>query len=85
MNQKKIDQMTYEEALNELEKIVSELESGRAELDKSIELYTRGSQLKDHCDDKLRSAEEKIAMVAKESGKIKLQIKPTSKDTSNDN
>ena len=84
MNQKKIEQMTYEEALQELEKIVSQLESGTAELDKSISLYTRGSELKKHCEEKLRSAEEKIAMVIKAPDKKKLQVKPITKGNTDD-
>ena len=67
MVDKEISKMTYEEALAELEKIVSELESGSVALDKSIELYTRGSLLKDHCDEKLRLAQEKISLLVKET------------------
>ena len=66
MNQKKIEQMTYEEALEELEKIVSQLESGTAELDKSISLYTRGSELKKHCEENVAPIQEEFYSLQKE-------------------
>ena len=78
-----ISKMTYEEALAELEKIVSELESGSVALENSIELYTRGSMLKDHCEEKLRSAQEKISMLVKESDQSELKEK-TFPQSSND-
>tara|TARA_B100000700_G_C14332452_1_gene528846 strand:+ start:207 stop:455 length:249 start_codon:yes stop_codon:yes gene_type:complete len=72
--EEEISKMTYEQALIELEKIVSELESGSATLDNSIELYTRGSLLKEHCQKKLNAAEEKISTVVENSGDSFIQI-----------
>ena len=72
--------MTYEQALIELEKIVSELESGSATLDNSIELYTRGSLLKEHCQNKLNAAEEKISTVVENSGDPFVQIEESPVD-----
>ena len=63
MEEKPIEKMTYEEALQELEKVVSSLESGSVALDKSIDLYTRGALLKDHCQKRLIAAEEKISQI----------------------
>ena len=45
-----IASLSFEQALAELEKIVSELESGRAELERSIDMYERGARLKAHCE-----------------------------------
>jgi len=45
-----IDQMSFEEALQELDTIVSALESDKAPLDQSIESYERGMALKKHCE-----------------------------------
>tara|TARA_B100001057_G_C22792274_1_gene928078 strand:+ start:681 stop:917 length:237 start_codon:yes stop_codon:yes gene_type:complete len=64
--EKKIEKMSYEEAIIELEKIVQKLESGEASLDESIELYSQGSELKDYCRKKLNSAEEKISQISKD-------------------
>ena len=72
--EEEISKMTYEQALIELEKIVSELESGSATLDNSIELYTRGSLLKEHCQKKLNAAEEKISTVVENGGDSFIQI-----------
>jgi exodeoxyribonuclease VII small subunit len=52
--------LTFEAAMKELESIVSELEKGNVDLDKSIALYERGEFLKKHCDGLLKSAEARI-------------------------
>ncbi len=57
--------LTFEQALGELEKIVGELESGQAPLERSIEMYERGAALKAHCEKRLEAARlrvEKIVM-----------------------
>ena len=56
---------SFEQALAELEKIVGELESGQAPLERSIEMYERGAMLKAHCEKRLEAARlrvEKIVM-----------------------
>jgi exodeoxyribonuclease VII small subunit len=60
-----ISDLTFEQALAELEKIVAELESGQAPLERSIEMYERGARLKGHCEARLEAARlrvEKIVM-----------------------
>jgi exodeoxyribonuclease VII small subunit len=52
--------LSFEDALAELEQIVQKLESGRASLDDSIDLYARGSLLKAQCEAKLKSAQARI-------------------------
>ena len=49
MNEHEIDQMTFEQAAAELEKIVAKLNSGSAQLDEMIALYEKGVALSDHC------------------------------------
>ena len=58
-----IAKLNIEEALAELEDIVQRLEAGDVSLEESIDIYTRGAQLKRHCEAKLRAAEEKIEKV----------------------
>ncbi len=58
-----IANMTFEAAMAELEKVVSQLESGSVPLAESIALYERGALLKALCDAKLKSAEEKVAQI----------------------
>lgn len=76
MTEEEVSKLSYEQALSELEKVVATLESGSAPLDKSIELYTLGSLLKDHCQKKLDSAEERISVLTQKSDDTKLEIKP---------
>ncbi|TNE56987.1 MAG: exodeoxyribonuclease VII small subunit [Alphaproteobacteria bacterium] len=57
---KDIEKLSFEEALAELEGIVSKLESGAAKLEESIDFYTRGTQLKAHCQNKLKDAQSKV-------------------------
>ncbi|PPR77888.1 MAG: Exodeoxyribonuclease 7 small subunit [Alphaproteobacteria bacterium MarineAlpha2_Bin1] len=58
-----IQKLSFEEGLLELEKIITQLEDGRVTLDESIDIYTRGSQLRVHCESKLKSAKEKIEKI----------------------
>ena len=55
--------MTFEHALQELETVVARLEGGRVGLEESIEMYTRGAQLKQHCAAKLADAQARIEKV----------------------
>ena len=80
MTEDDVSKLSYEQALSELEKVVATLESGSAPLDKSIELYTLGSILKDHCQKQLNSAEEKISILVKKSDETSLEIKPFPKN-----
>jgi len=56
--------MPFEAALQELERIVDQLEKGAVSLDDSIKLYERGEALKKHCDDLLKNAEMRIEKIA---------------------
>ncbi len=59
-----IRKMSFEQALEELKEIVERLEQGQGELDQAIEAYQRGALLKQHCEAKLRDAEQKIAKIS---------------------
>jgi exodeoxyribonuclease VII small subunit len=58
--EKKIDDLKYEEAFAELEKIVGELEGDIANLDKALQLFERGQALAKHCAALLEKAELKV-------------------------
>jgi exodeoxyribonuclease VII small subunit len=58
-----ISALSFEEALAELEKIVAELESGQAPLERSIEMYARGASLKAHCEAKLEAARLRVEQI----------------------
>ncbi|HOK57998.1 MAG TPA: exodeoxyribonuclease VII small subunit [Methanothrix sp.] len=55
-----ISEQSLESALDELEKIVRELESGRLSLDESLELFERGIRLVRICSSKIENAERRI-------------------------
>lgn len=58
-----IAKLSFEVALAQLEEIVRQLESGEAELEKSIDLYERGNLLKAHCEARLQSAQAKVEKI----------------------
>lgn len=58
-----IQDMSFEDAMKELEQVVSQLERGEVPLDKSIALYERGAALKAHCARLLKAAEERVEKI----------------------
>ncbi len=63
MTDKPVTDMSFEEAMKELEAVVGRLESGDVPLEDLIKLYERGAALKEHCQKKLAEAEEKVAQI----------------------
>jgi len=63
MSDRPVREMSFEEAMRELESVVRKLESGDVELEESIKLYERGAGLKKRCEEKLKEAEEKVAAI----------------------
>ena len=63
MSDKNIENMSFEDALSELEKIVSDLEKGDVTLEKSVDIYERGESLKRHCAKLLQSVEDKVEKI----------------------
>ncbi|HLT00972.1 MAG TPA: exodeoxyribonuclease VII small subunit [Geminicoccaceae bacterium] len=56
--------MSFEQALAELEKIVQDLERGQLDLEAAITAYERGTQLKLHCEGKLREAQLRVEKIS---------------------
>ena len=63
MNDIPISEMTFEQAMSELERIVTQLERGDVPLEDSISLYEKGAELKKRCETKLKEAEQKVAAI----------------------
>ncbi len=63
----KIDKMSFEDSLAELEAIVRRLESGEAKLDDAIAAYERGALLRAHCETKLREAQAKVEKITRQT------------------
>lgn len=57
--------ISFEEALEELERIAEKLERGQLTLEESIKAYERGMELKKICSERLKEAEGKIEMLSK--------------------
>lgn len=55
--------LSFEDALQQLETIVRQLEQGNVPLERSIEMYERGAQLRKHCDGLLKAAEAKVEKI----------------------
>ncbi|MDX1957662.1 MAG: exodeoxyribonuclease VII small subunit [Leptospiraceae bacterium] len=63
--------ISFEEAIDELEKISEKLERGQLSLEDSIKAYERGMELKKICTERLKEAEGKIEFLSKnQEGKI---------------
>ncbi len=63
MSDTPIEEMSFEQAMAELERVVGQLERGDVALEESIALYDRGAALKARCETKLKEAEEKVAAI----------------------
>ena len=57
------DDISFEEALKDLEKIVEELNNGDMELEKAITAYEKGIKLKNICEERLKNAQERIELI----------------------
>ena len=55
--------MSFEDALAELEQIVRRLEAGQVRLDEAIQSYERGAQLKQHCEQQLNAAQQRVERI----------------------
>ena len=55
-----IENLSFEDAYQQLEEIVAQLEQGDMPLDHSLALHERGQKLADHCARKLDEAELKV-------------------------
>ena len=60
MSNTELEKLTFEEAMQELEKLVDSLDKGDISLDEAIAAYDKGSQLKDYCQKKLQEAKMKV-------------------------
>ena len=64
---KPVEDLTYEQALSELEVIVSALEGEQGQLEESIRLFERGQALVRRCGELLEAAQLKVQQVAGDS------------------
>ena len=72
MAKKKLENLTFEESLNELDGIVQNLEQGELSLEDSMALFERGLSLSKLSQDKLQSAEQKVKILLEHNGEQQL-------------
>lgn len=59
--------MSFEDIMKSLESIANELESGKLNLDESVERFEEGIKLSKKCNEILNKAEKKISMLVLEN------------------
>lgn len=62
--------MSFEENIEQLEKVVQELESGNLNLEDSIKKFEEGINLSKKCNEILEEAEKKITVLVKKDDKV---------------
>jgi exodeoxyribonuclease VII small subunit len=62
--------VTFEEAMEQLEDIVGKLEEGDVPLEKAISYFQEGMKLSKLCHDKLQHVEKQMDQILKEDGKL---------------
>lgn len=68
MATKKIENMSFEASLDELESIVNQLEQGDLELDKALAQFERGIGLARNGQQKLQGAQQKVDILMANNG-----------------
>ncbi|WP_342226566.1 exodeoxyribonuclease VII small subunit [Rickettsia endosymbiont of Urophora cardui] len=59
------ENISFEEALSELEEIVKKIDNGQETLEAAVNSFERGILLKNHCEKKLKEARLKIEKITK--------------------
>jgi len=72
MAKKKLENLTFEESLNELDTIVNNLEQGELSLEESMALFERGLSLSQVSQSKLQAAEQKVKILLEKNGQQQL-------------
>jgi len=74
MAKKEQEKKKFEEAIEELEKVVERLESGELSLEDSLAAFEEGVGLVKFCNQKLTEVEKKIELLVKDKdGKLQLR------------
>lgn len=68
MAKKKIENLSFEEALSELDTLVQQLEQGDLSLEDSMSTFERGLKLSQLSQQKLKDAEQKIQILMTQNG-----------------
>ena len=63
-------QVTFEEAMKQLETIATQLEKGDLTLEESVAKFEEGMKISKQCNDIIETAENKITILLQKDGKI---------------
>ncbi len=63
-------ELSFETCLEELEKVVKELEGGDLPLERSLELFEKGVQLSNSCRKQLEEAETRVETLIRKNGRV---------------
>ncbi len=64
---------SFEASLDELEKVVKQLEAGDLPLERSLELFEKGMALSEACRKQLENAETRVEMLIRKDGKMQAE------------
>jgi exodeoxyribonuclease VII small subunit len=70
---KNVENLSFEESMEELEIIVSAMEQGDMPLEEALTKFERGIQLTNNSQQKLKQAEQKVDILLKQNGKEELK------------
>lgn len=68
-----MEEIKFEEAMEQLEKIAQELEKGNLSLEESISKFEEGMKLSKQCNNMIEEAEKKITILLSKDGKMEEQ------------
>ncbi|HJN94521.1 MAG TPA: exodeoxyribonuclease VII small subunit [Gammaproteobacteria bacterium] len=68
MTKKKADSFDFEQALEDLEELVSAMEQGELSLEDSLQAFEKGIKLTRECQVALKNAEQKVQLLISENG-----------------
>jgi exodeoxyribonuclease VII small subunit len=70
---KELKELSFEDSISKVEKIIDKLQSGDMELDTSLEEFKQGLELINQAQKKLDKASLKVQKIIKENNDIKLE------------
>ncbi|MSU69634.1 MAG: exodeoxyribonuclease VII small subunit [Opitutaceae bacterium] len=81
MDAKSTAKLSFEDALNQLEKIVETMESGEVPLAELLAKFEEGSKLLKLCETRLKDAELKIELLKKQKDGVAFEKFPAARET----
>lgn len=69
-----LESLSFEEALDELEQIVEQLESGDLALEESLTLFERGQSLARYCNEQLETATLRVEQLTEDGEIVEMEV-----------